>query len=126
MYSIVLGVARDFKNSYQKTMEWRGVFDVLQIVIKEFEVCPSTRWTYLRKAGLKLIAVIYELTLYLENRVERHEAGEEADPAAVGRLRKLKDVKFVADVHVTMDILEPVIALNTRTQVGIFSSLMNG
>ena len=98
-------------------MEYRGIFEVLQQEIQEFEVCPSTRWPYLRKAGIKMINVLFELISYFENRSQRHLNGEEADPSADGRLWILKDIKFLACLFVAMDTLEPVIALNTRTQV---------
>ena len=110
------GIGKDLKNSYQKMIEYHGVFELLQEDILEFEVCPSTRWTYLRKAGIKLIDVYFELVVFFENRAERHLSGETADPTAEGRLRSLKDLKVVTCLHVAMDILEPVIALNTRTQ----------
>ena len=44
-------IRSNFRNSYQKMMEYRNIFLSLHEDIVEFETCPATRWTYLRKTG---------------------------------------------------------------------------
>ena len=73
---IMVGLGKDLQNSYQKTIEYRGVFETLLEDVVEFETCPATRWTYLKNTGEKLIKILYEVVLYLENHVSRHDAGE--------------------------------------------------
>ena len=94
----------------------RQVFLSLHKEIIEFEVCPATRWTYLLKTGQKLVAILYEITLFYENRAERHVAGAEEDDRALARLKELKNIKLLAALHISMDILDPVVQLNIRTQ----------
>ena len=84
--------------------------------IIEFEVCPATRWTYLLKTGQKLVAILYEITLFYENRAERHIVGAEEDDKALARLKELKNIKLLAALHISMDILDPVVQLNICTQ----------
>ena len=67
---IMHSIGTDFLNSYQKMMEYRQIFVSLHEDIVEFETCPATRWTYLRKTGCKLIKVLYEIILFYENRAE--------------------------------------------------------
>ena len=109
-------IGSDFRNSYQKMIEYRQIFHLLHEDLIEFEICPSTRWTYLRKTGCKLIKVLYEIILFYENHAERHLShSEKEDVTALGGHRQLKDLKLIRVLHVSMDILEPVILLNTRT-----------
>ena len=82
----------------------------------EFETCPASRWTYLNKTGEKLIKVLYQVIMYLENRVERVQAGETEDITAGARLNELKDVTILAALHCLMHILDPFVQLSTRTQ----------
>ena len=94
----------------------RQVFLSLHEEIIEFKVCPATQWTYLLKTGQKLVAILYEITLFYENRAERHVAGAEEDDKALARLKELKNIKLLAALHISMDILDPVVQLNIRTQ----------
>ena len=91
-------------------------FTSLHEEIVEFEVCPATRWTYLLKSGQKLIKILFEIITFYENRAERHEEGEEEDDKAPARLKELKNIKVLASLHLSMDIMDPVVALNIRTQ----------
>ena len=112
----MIGLGRDLSNSHQKMMEYRGVFYALLEDVVVFEICPATRWTYLKKTGEKLIKVLFQVITFLENHLERVLAGESEDPTAGARLNNLKDVTILAALHCSMDILEPIITLNTRTQ----------
>ena len=116
MKYVMISLGRDLSNSYQKMMEYRGVFDALLEDVVEFEICPATLWMYLKKTGEKLIKVLFEVITYLENRVQRVLAGEMEDPTAEAKLSDFKDVTILAALHCSMDILEPVITLNTRTK----------
>ena len=68
---LMIGLGRDLSNSHQKMMEYRGVFYALLEDVVVFEICPATRWTYLKKTGEKLIKALFEVITYLENSVER-------------------------------------------------------
>ena len=94
----------------------RAVYLSLHEDIIEFELCPATRWTHLLKTGRKLVAILYEITLVYENRAEHHQGGEEEDERALARLKELKNIKLLAALHISLDILEPVVNLNIRTQ----------
>ena len=113
---LMIGLGKDFQNSYQKTMEYQRVFQVLEEDIVEFEVCPATLWTYMKKTCGKLIHVLFEVVSYLENRVERVQEGEAEDPTAGARFNELKDVTLLAAIHCLMNILDPIMQLNIRTQ----------
>ena len=69
---LMYDIGSDFRNSYQKMMEYRMLFWSLNDDIVKLEICPATRWTYLRKTGCKLINVLFEVVIFNENRAEKH------------------------------------------------------
>ena len=59
-------IGSDFRNSYQKMMEYRMLFRSLNDDIVKFEICPVIRWTYLMKTGLRSSSMLSSSTLTVQ------------------------------------------------------------
>jgi hypothetical protein len=103
------GISTDLWASTKKSEEFRQVQGALGLKTLEMNYAPKTRWIEIRKVSQRYVKLLGPLDIF-------YESAACEDQAAKGRLRYIRDVRYVYLSHFLVDALLPLKILNKTQQ----------
>ena len=97
------GIATDLWASNLKSETFRDIQKAFGDSVKEFIYAPKTRWFHVFQVCVRYISLLATLIVAYENFARAKDVG---GATAKGRLKKLKDVRYIFLAHFLVDVLD--------------------
>jgi hypothetical protein len=105
------GIATDLWSSAKRKPQLVHMQVIMGQVTYKFLYSPITRWIYIKSVCQRYILILCPLAAACESR-----AVSDSDSIALGRLKKIRNVRHIHLAHIMVDVLGPVAKFNKKFQ----------